>query len=125
MRIASLFSPFAVLVFLGPLLADDWPQWLGPNRDSVWREKGIVDRFPREGLPIKWRRPVALGYSGPAVANGHVYVMDYVLRSGKFTNNPDGRERSEGVERVLCLNARAASCGGPCRQGSRATARRP
>ena len=27
-----------------PLLhADDWPQWLGPKRDSVWREAGIVE----------------------------------------------------------------------------------
>ena len=23
--------------------ADDWPQWLGPERDSVWRETGIVN----------------------------------------------------------------------------------
>ncbi|MBI2481875.1 MAG: PQQ-like beta-propeller repeat protein, partial [Planctomycetia bacterium] len=97
---------FVPLVFSPrPSLADDWPQWLGPNRDSVWRESGIVDRFPPEGLPIKWRAPVALGYSGPAVANGRVYVMDYVLRSGTVTNNADGRDRLEGDERVMCLDA--------------------
>ena len=48
--------------------AEDWPQWLGPHRDSVWRETGIVERFPDEGLPVLWRVPVALGYAGPAVA---------------------------------------------------------
>lgn len=100
------------LVVLGTLAiaaprshADDWPQWLGSRRDSVWRETGIVRRFPQVGLPVKWRAPVSLGYSGPAVANGRVFVMDYVLRSGQVTNNADGRDRLEGSERVLCLDA--------------------
>jgi outer membrane protein assembly factor BamB len=85
--------------------ADDWPQWLGPNRDGVWREKGVVDRFPGQDLPIKWRRPVGLGYSGPAVANGRVHVMDYIARSGEPTSDPLGRDGLQGTERVLCLDA--------------------
>ena len=105
MRIASLCWSFAILFSPCPLFADDWPQWLGPNRDSVWREKGVVDRFPHEGLPIKWRSRVALGYSGPAVADGRVYLMDYLVRSGKFSNDPDSREGLQGAERVLCLDA--------------------
>ena len=72
MRVASLGSLPALLVLLATSLADDWPQWLGPNRDSVWREKGIVQRFPAEGLKITWRAPVQLGYAGPAVAQGRV-----------------------------------------------------
>ena len=24
-------------------VADDWPQWMGPKRDNVWREDGILD----------------------------------------------------------------------------------
>ena len=85
--------------------ADDWPQWLGVQRDSVWREDGIIDRFPESGLPVKWRAPVQLGYSGPAVAEGRVFVMDYVLRSGRITNNPSGKDHLEGTERVLCFDA--------------------
>ena len=50
--------------------ADDWPQWLGPKRDGVWRESGIIDTFPAEGPKKKWSVPVGLGYSGPAVAEG-------------------------------------------------------
>ena len=88
-----------------PAIGDDWPQWLGPNRDSVWREKGIVDRFPQTGLPVQWRVPVGLGYAGPAVAGGKVYLMDYVRRSGEVTNNPGGPDKLEGTERVLCLDA--------------------
>jgi outer membrane protein assembly factor BamB len=105
MRICAVFWVPAFLVLLAPTLADDWPQWLGSNRDSVWRETGIVDRFPEEGLTVKWRAPLALGYSGPAVAGGKVYVMDYVRRSGEIKNNPGGRDRLEGTERVVCLDA--------------------
>jgi hypothetical protein len=75
MRIVFLCSSLAALCPLCPLLADDWPQWLGPHRDSVWREEGIVGPFPREGLLVKWRTPVALGCSGPGVANGRLYAM--------------------------------------------------
>jgi len=37
---------FCLLV--SPSFADDWPQWLGPNRDSIWREEGIVTKFPED-----------------------------------------------------------------------------
>jgi len=105
MRKATFCSLLTVLLLLSPALADDWPQWLGPNRDSVWRETGIVERFPDDGLTVKWRVPVELGYAGPAVADGRVFLMDYVKESGKITNNPGGRDKLEGVERVLCLAA--------------------
>lgn len=85
--------------------ADDWPQWLGPKRDSVWREQGIVERFPKGGLPVKWRTEVGLGYAGPAVAGGKVYLMDYQLTAGTIENNPGGRGNLQGIERVLCLDA--------------------
>ncbi len=105
MRAATNCSLLFLVFLATPCLADDWPQWLGPQRDSVWRETGIVDRFPQDGLPVKWRAPVSLGYSGPAVAGGRVYVMDYVKRSGRVANNPGGHDQLEGTERVLCLAA--------------------
>src|SRR5215471_1170750 len=60
----------------GVARADDWPQWLGPQRDGVWREKGIVDKFPAGGPKARWRTPIGAGYAGPAVVNGRVYVTD-------------------------------------------------
>lgn len=92
-------------VISGTAHADDWPQWLGPNRNSVWKETGIVEKFPESGLKVKWRVPVSLGYSGPAVAAGRVYVTDYVREAGELTNNPAERKRLTGTERVLCLDA--------------------
>lgn len=86
--------------------ADDWPRWLGPKQDSVWREDGIIERIPEGGLPVLWRTKIGWGYAGPAVAKGRVYVMDYVLEDGKITNNPGGRDKTNGKERILCLDAR-------------------
>jgi outer membrane protein assembly factor BamB len=48
---------------------------------------------------------VGLGYAGPAVAGGKVYVMDYEKRSGKIRNDPGSRVVLDGMERVLCLSA--------------------
>ena len=62
--------------------ADDWPQWLGPKRDGVWRETGIVEKFPPGGPKVRWRYPIGEGYSGPAVANGRVFVSDRVRATG-------------------------------------------
>ena len=86
---------------------DDWPQWLGPERDGVWRESGIIDKFPEGGPTVRWRTPIGGGYAGPAVAGGRVYVNDRVLAKG--TRNPDNpfqRGKIPGTERVLCLDER-------------------
>jgi outer membrane protein assembly factor BamB len=85
--------------------ADDWPQWLGPQRDGVWRETGIVEVFPENKLPVKWRVPIHGGYSGPAVVGGRVFVTDFVKASGEAFNNPGQRAELKGQERVLCLDA--------------------
>ncbi len=85
--------------------ADDWPQWLGPKRDGVWREAGILEAFPAEGLRFRWRTPIGGGYTGPAVAAGRVYVQDRKLaRDSANPSNPFDRGRIPGSERVLCLD---------------------
>jgi outer membrane protein assembly factor BamB len=86
--------------------ADDWPQWLGPKRDGVWRETGLVDKFPAGGPKVLWKEPVGVGYAGPAVAGGKVFVADYVAGAG--TKLPDGGftpGRFKGKERVTCRDA--------------------
>lgn len=85
--------------------AEDWPQWMGPQRDGVWRETGIVEKFPADGLKAKWRVKVAGGYSGPAVVGGRVFLTDYVRESGDATNSPSRRNKLTGTERVLCFDA--------------------
>ena len=96
---------FLFLAGTGLLSADDWPQWRGPERDGVWRETGIVEKLPRK-LTYLWRTPVGMGYAGPAVAAGRVYLMDRVLGAGEANpDNPFNKKRVSGRERVLCFDA--------------------
>ena len=88
-----------------PVSADDWPQWQGPNRDGVWHETGIIEKFSSNGPPVRWRAKIGAGYSGPIVARGRVYVTD--RRLTQASGNPsDPFQRGEvpGGERVLCLD---------------------
>jgi outer membrane protein assembly factor BamB len=80
-----------VLLLHAPARGEDWPQWRGPNRDGVWHETGIVEKFAGPELAIKWRVPIASGYCGPTIANGRVYVMDRVMTP-------------TSIERVHCLD---------------------
>jgi outer membrane protein assembly factor BamB len=81
---------------------------MGPNRDGVWPETGILQAFPKEGPKVLWRTPISSGYSGPAVAGGKVFVADRVLSKGAM--NPadpfDTKTRVNSVERVLCFDAK-------------------
>src|SRR5688572_1842215 len=88
--------PLALVALLPTdLRADDWPQWGGPQRDLVWREKGIVRKLPTEGLlPRVWSTPLGEGYAGPAVAAGRVFITDLVDRA-----------EPKATERVFCLDA--------------------
>ena len=55
---------FASMVWTGlgtAVLAQDWPQWMGPHRDNVWREEGIIDKFPADGPTVLWRTPIRGG----------------------------------------------------------------
>jgi outer membrane protein assembly factor BamB len=84
--------------------ANDWPQWLGPQRDGVWRDDGILDRFPPGGPAVQWRTPIGAGYAGPAVAGQCVYVTDFVSKTNSKPTMNMKRTRMPGVERVLCLD---------------------
>ncbi len=83
--------PLSVVVtFLTfPIVAEDWLQWRGSKRDGIWRESGIVETIPSGGLKYRWRARIGSGYSGPAVANGRVYLTD--------------RLRDPDRERLICF----------------------
>ena len=77
------------------VVADDWPQWRGADRLAVWQESGIVKHLPDE-LAVNWSTPVRSGYSGPAVADGKVFITDWF-------EDPESRTL-DGTERVLALD---------------------
>src|SRR5436189_3589645 len=68
----------ATTIFLGAgaAFAADWPQFRGPRRDGTWEETGVLEKFPKGGLKIRWKRAVGGGWSSPVVAGGRVFVCD-------------------------------------------------
>src|SRR2546429_8300009 len=64
-----------VIFAIAPIHADDWPQWLGPLRDGVWRESGILEKFGADGPKVRWRAPIGAGYTGPAGGRGRGFLM--------------------------------------------------
>lgn len=69
-------------------MAQDWPQWRGPNRDGKVAGTAAPQEWPAE-LTQKWKVTVGSGDSTPALVGDRLYV---------FT-------RQGGDEVMMCLNA--------------------
>jgi outer membrane protein assembly factor BamB len=75
--------------------AADWPQYFGPKRDSTSTEKGILRSWPKEGPKVLWTAPVNVGFGGPAVSGGKVYLFDRDEKVGdtlRCLNFSDGKD---------------------------------
>ncbi len=67
-----------VLAFSSAFLqAGDWPQFLGPTRDSVSAEKVAPWK---EAPKVLWKQPLGEAHSSPVVANGIVYAFFKVAK---------------------------------------------
>jgi len=79
-----------VLMAANVAVADDWPQWLGPQRDGLSRETGLLQSWPDGGPKRLWLFDnCGVGYAGPAIVDGRMYLLG-------------GRD---GVCQLLALNA--------------------
>jgi outer membrane protein assembly factor BamB len=56
--------------------AQDWPQYLGPKRNSTSDQKGILRSWPKNGPDVLWTVDVGPGNGGPVVKDGKVYLLD-------------------------------------------------
>ena len=67
--LAALLLPLSLSL---PLRADDWPQFLGPQRDGTSSE--TVSPWKGDLKPL-WKKPVGEAHSSPVVAKGVVYAF--------------------------------------------------
>ena len=70
----------------------DWPDWRGPDRDGVSREKGLPEKWSLDGQGLAWKAPYG-GRSTPVVLGDHLYLE----------NTAGARETEQ--ERLMCFNA--------------------
>lgn len=74
-----------------PSKIGDWPQWRGPDSNGISRETGLKKEWPDGGPSVLWNvDSVGAGYSSIAVKDGLIYTLGDL----------------DGVEHVLCLDAR-------------------
>ena len=88
-RLVPLLA-LAVLLCGSPAAAEDWPQFLGPNRNGTYIGPALALAWPPEGPPAVWKRGVGQGFSGLAVSGGRCVLF----------------HRMENRAVVECLDAR-------------------
>lgn len=58
------------------LHAADWPQWRGPQRDSICTETGLLQTWPEQGPPLAFKiTGLGKGYSSVAIVADKLFTM--------------------------------------------------
>ena len=60
------------------VVAQDWPQILGPGRNGIYTGPPIVASLPTTGPPLLWKRDIGAGFAGPAVVAGKLVLFHRV-----------------------------------------------
>jgi len=71
-----IISALGWTLLLSCVQAGDWPQYLGPTRNSISPQKGILRTWSDKGPDVLWTAPVGRGFGGPVVQDGKVYLLD-------------------------------------------------
>jgi outer membrane protein assembly factor BamB len=75
----------ALLAAVVPLRADDWPQFLGANRDNRSPETGLNLDWKAKPPKVLWKVPLGAGFGSVSVVGDRLFTMaqrgerDYVL----------------------------------------------
>ncbi len=64
-----------------PAAQSGWPQFLGPHRNGISAETGLIDALPAQGPREVWRVAGGVGMSAVAVVDGRAVTL--VQRQGK------------------------------------------
>ena len=75
-RLSFLLMATMLVVSCMEVKAQDWPQFLGPDRNSISPQKGLLRSWPEKGPEVLWSVNIGIGYGGPVVKNGRVYLLD-------------------------------------------------
>lgn len=94
MKVKAALAAVVLMLFAGISWAD-WPQYLGPDRNSISPEKGILRSWSENGPEVLWTVKVGIGYGGPVIKDGKVYLLD---RDDKVGDNLRCFDLSTGKE---------------------------
>jgi outer membrane protein assembly factor BamB len=63
------------LLVVAPVVAADWPQFLGPQRNGVYDGAPLNEKWAPSGPRALWRKQIGQGLSGPVVAQNRLIVF--------------------------------------------------
>ena len=72
----KLFLALALFATASTASAQDWPKFLGPTGDSKSTQTNLLREWPAAGPEVIWSTDVGVGYGGPVVKDGRVYLLD-------------------------------------------------
>ncbi|MSO81729.1 MAG: alcohol dehydrogenase [Acidobacteria bacterium] len=70
-----LLSALVAIAAASRVAAEDWPQYLGPERSGVYRGPALADTWGPQGPKVVWRKSIGQGLSGPVVVQGRVILF--------------------------------------------------
>src|SRR5512133_1141255 len=79
-----LIATVFLFAFITNAIAQDWPQFLGPERNSTSPQKGILRSWPDTGPEILWTADLKAGFGGPVVKDGKAYLLDRDDKYGDY-----------------------------------------
>ena len=95
---------FLALFLSIPLLAIDWPQWRGIERNGVSPETGLANSWPAAGPPLVWKaQGLGEGYAAFSIAGGRLFTQgqrgdqEFVLAIDVKTGKKIWEERFEDI----------------------------
>ena len=91
--LATFAAPLCVLADKPSAESQNWPFLRGPQFDGHAPEVRLVEKWPAEGPPVLWTRPLGAGYSSFTVLGDRVYTQYQTL----------------GGQYVICLDAETGS----------------
>ncbi len=72
----------AIIVLCQGINAQDWPQYLGPQRNSTSPQKNILRTWPEKGPEVLWTVSTGIGFGGPVIKDNKVYLLDRDDKTG-------------------------------------------
>jgi len=76
-----LWTVLVALAVASQTAAEDWPQFLGPERNGVYRGPALAETWGAGGPRVVWRKSIGAGFSGPVVVQGRLILFHRVSGS--------------------------------------------
>src|SRR5438874_1335432 len=89
LELACTLSLVFMALGIARCAAADWPQFLGPQRNGISSETGLLQTWPADGPKEVWRAAGGVGMSGPAISQGRLVTLI----------------QNDGQQWLMCLDA--------------------